>query len=66
VTEKFRACLDAPHVPDLPAAFALAVEKCAKKGAILLAPGCASAEPYANFKERGDHFRDIAKEWLEI
>lgn len=66
VTETFRACLDAPHVPDLPAAFALAVENCAKKGAILLAPGCASAEPYANFKERGDHFRDIAKEWLEI
>jgi UDP-N-acetylmuramoylalanine--D-glutamate ligase len=27
--------------------------------------GCASAEPYANFRERGDAFREMARAWLE-
>jgi len=31
---------------------------------VLLSPGCASAEPYANFKERGDAFREMAREWI--
>ncbi|MBV6457179.1 MAG: UDP-N-acetylmuramoylalanine--D-glutamate ligase [Fimbriimonadaceae bacterium] len=32
---------------------------------IMLAPGCASAPPYADFRERGDAFRRIAREWIE-
>lgn len=54
-----------PHFATLDEAFAAAVRVCPSPGAILLSPGCASAEPYANFKERGDAFRAIAKEWLE-
>ena len=32
---------------------------------VILMPGCASAEPFANFRERGDAFRTRAKEWAE-
>lgn len=56
---------DWPHEEDLAKAFAKATQICPPGGAILLAPGCASARPYANFKERGEAFRRIAKEWLE-
>jgi UDP-N-acetylmuramoylalanine--D-glutamate ligase len=38
----------------------------AKAGeAIVLMPGCSSAEPFANFRERGDAFRAMAREWIE-
>ncbi len=34
-------------------------------GAILLAPGCASTDGFRDFRDRGDRFRALAKEWLE-
>ena len=42
-----------------------AAMKDAKSGdVVILMPGCASAEPFANFRERGDAFRARAKEWV--
>ncbi len=54
-----------PEYPSLEGAFAAATRAAKPGEAILLAPGCASAEPYANFRERGEAFRAMAKEWLE-
>lgn len=54
-----------PRYAALEDAFHAAVAESERGDTILLAPGCASAEPYANFKERGEAFRSIAKEWLE-
>lgn len=51
--------------PDMKSAFLAATESAKVGETILLSPGCASAEPYTNFMERGDAFRQIAKEWLE-
>jgi UDP-N-acetylmuramoylalanine--D-glutamate ligase len=31
---------------------------------IMLAPGCASTDSYRDFRDRGDAFRDMAKDWL--
>lgn len=45
-------------------AFQLAASRARPGEAILLAPGCASAAPYANFEERGEAFRAIAGRWL--
>ena len=54
-----------PIVGSLGQAFEAAC-KAAKPGeAVILSPGCASAEPYANFKERGDDFRRMANDWLK-
>lgn len=32
---------------------------------IMLAPGCASGDQFRDFRDRGDQFRQIAKDWLE-
>lgn len=42
-----------------------AATKVAQDGeTIMLAPGCASTDQFRDFRERGDVFRSIAKEWL--
>ena len=33
---------------------------------VMLAPGCASADQFRDFRERGDVFKQLAKEWLEL
>ncbi|MBC8065018.1 MAG: UDP-N-acetylmuramoyl-L-alanine--D-glutamate ligase [Chlorobia bacterium] len=33
---------------------------------VMLAPGCASTDQYRDFRDRGDVFKQLAKEWLEI
>lgn len=53
-----------PFYPDLPSAFLAATESARPGDTVILAPGCASADPYANFKERGDAFKSMASEWL--
>ncbi len=50
--------------PSIELAFSRATENAQGGETILLAPGCASTAPFANFKERGDVFKQIAKEWL--
>ena len=32
---------------------------------IMLAPGCASGDQFRDFRDRGDRFRTMAKDWLE-
>jgi UDP-N-acetylmuramoylalanine--D-glutamate ligase len=33
---------------------------------VMLAPGCASSDQFRDFRERGDVFKQLAKEWLEL
>lgn len=54
-----------PEFRSLDAAFKAAVSAAKSGETVMLAPGCASAEPFRNFRERGDAFKTIAKEWLE-
>lgn len=56
--------IDAPAFPSLAEAFHHAVSSALAGDAVILAPGCASSFPYANFRERGEAFQEIAKEWL--
>lgn len=53
-----------PTFRTLQEAFAAATEKAVPGEVIMLAPGCASTDQFRDFRERGDVFRDIAKEWL--
>lgn len=53
-----------PAYNSLREAFQAAVAGAAAGEVIVLSPGCASAEPFADFRERGEAFRKIAKEWL--
>lgn len=55
---------DWPVYGTLEQAFESAAQNASRGEVVILAPGCASAEPYANFKERGDDFRRMAQEWL--
>lgn len=45
-------------------AFLYAVSKAAPGETVILNPGCASEEPFVNFRERGSYFKQIAKEWI--
>jgi UDP-N-acetylmuramoylalanine--D-glutamate ligase len=55
---------DFPTFPTMEEAFEAAT-KAAKSGEIImLAPGCASTDQFRDFRERGNVFREIAKEWL--
>ena len=42
-----------------------AIQNATPESIIMLAPGCASAEPYANFKERGQAFKAMVMRWFE-
>lgn len=53
-----------PTFRTLEEAFAAATEKAVPGEVIMLAPGCASTDQFRDFRERGDVFRTIAKEWL--
>lgn len=63
----FRRLLGVPFesFDSMEAAFADCAKQSEKGQIIMLAPACASTAPYANFKERGDAFRSIAKAWLD-
>lgn len=45
-------------------AFAAAIHEARPGEVVMLSPGCASAWPYRDFRERGDAFVQIAMEWL--
>jgi len=45
-------------------AFGAAVQKVQDGDTVMLAPGCASMDQFGDFRERGDVFKTIAKEWL--
>ncbi len=56
---------DWPSFDSMQEALNAAIKEAKSGEAVILMPGCASAEPYANFKERGDAFKKMAKEWIE-
>lgn len=58
--------LDLPGADSLENAFAMAVAQAKSGDAIVLSPGCASAPPFINFRQRGEAFEIIAKEWLNL
>ncbi len=45
-------------------AFREAVKNATKGEVVMLAPGCASMDSFSDFRERGDVFKAIAKDWL--
>lgn len=55
---------DYPYFERMEAAFAAASLQAHAGEAIILAPGCAGLDAYRDFRERGDVFRMIAREWL--
>lgn len=55
-----------PRFPSLEGAFSAATGAAQAGEAILLSPGCASAEPFVHFRERGEAFKEIAQRWLDL
>ena len=53
-----------PSFHTMQEAFVAAANDAEQGDAVVLMPGCASAEPYANFRERGDAFKAMAQEWI--
>ncbi|AIE88156.1 UDP-N-acetylmuramoyl-L-alanyl-D-glutamate synthetase [Fimbriimonas ginsengisoli Gsoil 348] len=53
-----------PVFRTLDEAFHAATEAAVGGEVIMLAPGCASTDQYKDFRDRGDVFRNLAKEWL--
>jgi len=53
------------HFSSLDEAFSAATSAAKQGEVILLAPGCLSTYPFASFRERGEHFRTLAKEWTQ-
>jgi UDP-N-acetylmuramoylalanine--D-glutamate ligase len=47
-------------------AFDVATERAVSGEVIMLAPGCASSDQFRDFRDRGEVFKDMAKEWLTI
>ncbi len=45
-------------------AFEAAVQAAGNGESVILMPGCASAAPYPSFRERGEHFVEMAERWL--
>jgi len=46
-------------------AFKAAIAAAKSGEVVMLAPGCASLDQYADFRARGEEFRKLAKEWLQ-
>lgn len=64
VNRQLRA--DWPELDSMEGAFLAATKEAQPGDAIILMPGCASADPYANFRERGDAFKAMAMEWINL
>lgn len=55
---------EAAHYRSMGEAFEAAAATAGPGETILLAPGCASADPYVNFRERGDAFKEMVRSWM--
>ncbi len=53
-----------PTYTTLQEAFQAATEKARPGEVIMLAPGCASTDQFHDFRDRGNVFKSIAREWL--
>ncbi|MEA2552451.1 MAG: UDP-N-acetylmuramoylalanine--D-glutamate ligase [Fimbriimonadaceae bacterium] len=56
---------DYPVFATMADAFQAAVRNANAGEVIMLAPGCASIDQFEDFRDRGNVFKQIAKEWLE-
>ena len=54
-----------PRFSTMEEAFEAAMERAMDGETVILAPGCASAPPHTNFRERGLAFKRYVKQWLE-
>jgi UDP-N-acetylmuramoylalanine-D-glutamate ligase len=54
-----------PMFATLADAFQAAVHEAGPGEVVMLAPGCASTDQFRDFRDRGEKFRTIAKEWLD-
>ncbi len=54
-----------PKFETMGEAFAAATQEAKSGETIMLSPGCASSDQFQDFRDRGDVFRKIAKEWLD-
>lgn len=65
--EKIAAQLAGPHpvFKTMAEAFAAAIHDAKEGETVLLAPGVASQDQFADFRDRGEQFRQLAKEWLD-
>jgi UDP-N-acetylmuramoylalanine--D-glutamate ligase len=54
-----------PVFATLNLAFEAATREARPGEVIMLAPGCASTDQFRDFRERGEVFKAMAKEWLE-
>lgn len=53
-----------PVFSTLEQAFSAAIKAAAKGEVVMLSPGCASFDQFKDFRDRGNVFKEIAKEWL--
>jgi len=54
-----------PVFSSMESAFRESTENVVAGDVIMLAPGCASTDSFRDFRDRGDVFRAVAKEWLD-
>lgn len=65
--EKIAAQLAGPYpvFRTMAEAFAAAIHDAQEGETVMLAPGVASQDQFADFRDRGEQFRQLAKEWLD-
>ncbi|SMC20952.1 UDP-N-acetylmuramoylalanine--D-glutamate ligase [Desulfacinum hydrothermale DSM 13146] len=65
VAEDLSPFVDTTMAANLDQAFQMALERARPGDTVLLSPGCASFDQYANYAERGEHFRRLVRAWKE-
>jgi UDP-N-acetylmuramoylalanine--D-glutamate ligase len=64
IDDDLRGSLRVLLAAGLEGAFAVAVEEAEAGDAVLLAPGCASFDEFADYAERGRRFEQLARDWV--
>ena len=64
IDEDLRGSLRVQLAAGLEEAFSVAVDEAEAGDAVLLAPGCASFDEFADYAERGRRFEQLARDWV--